>query len=304
MSENSWRKLVDQESIDRYHYVATKGREIFGESAIVNPLLPLTSADLVLVSQFHREVSPKNPQAPFKLTNVMERGQDPSSFGNWELPGGPLEHMELAAQAALIIVSELKDHLMPVDSVSDQWAREAIEVIKELNPYHVAVAAGLHDEGRQITQMFYTNDRYGGMLLRKIGVRPDIIAVIPDEEVMQVPLGKDMDEYMQAMNPESVLVRIADEFGKRKGGTDTLLQPEDINPEAQRVWGDRYVKRPFSRRPTDRWWRGHIELHNDNAVRYVQGLDQYVRGISTLTLKDLTTKINTQLAPTLPQLQK
>lgn len=298
--------LVDKEASQRYKHIIDAGKRIFAGSAIVDPSKPITADEIDLIAQFHKEVSPENPQASWRLTREdrsIERGQiaDSSFFSNWEVPGGPLEHIELATQAALIIVEELKTNLKSADSVLDLWVKEAISAIQGLNPYHTAVVAGLHDEGREVTHLL-SNEVIGRRLLQRIGIREDITSILPDEKVMQVPLNESMDEYMQHMNPETIIVRIADDFGKRKGETNRLQQPQDINHRAEEAWAQNYLKRPFSGRPFDRLAREHLELHVENAPRYLEALDNWLDGISTLSLSDITRRLNQQLAPTLKPL--
>lgn len=305
-SDSKPRVLVDKEASERYERVIGVGRRVFAGSALLDSSKPITAKEVDLIAQFHKEVSPENPQASWRLTREdrsIEKGQivDRSSFGNWEAPGGPLEHIELATQAALIIVEELKTHLKSADSVSDQLAKEAINAVQGLNPYHTAVVAGLHDEGREVTHLL-SNEVIGRRLLQRIGIREDITSILPDEKVMQVSLDESMDEYMQHMNPETIIARIADDFGKRKGGTNRLQQPQDIDYKAEEAWAKNYLNRPFSGRPSDKWARERLPLHVENALRYLVALNNWVRGVSTLTLTDITRKVNEQLAPTLKPL--
>lgn len=300
--------ILDKEANDRYEYVIGVGKKIFTDSALLDSSKSITRSDLDLVSQFHKIVSPVNPDNPWNVTKnekAIDSSQitDPSTFNNWEEPGGPLEHINLASEAASIVLEELKSHLRPLDEKDEVWVKEAVASIESLDTNHVSAAAALHDEGREVTHLFYTNELIGRRLLQRIGIREDITAVLPDEEVMQVPLDQSMDEYMQNLSAEAIIVRIADEFGKRKGNTDQLFQPSDFDQEEQEKWAETYLKKPYSGRPSDRWGRQHLALHNANAHRYFLAMDKWVQTVSSLDLNDLTNKINSVLSPTLKPLK-
>lgn len=300
--------LVDKEAGQRYEDVIKIGKRIFAGSAVVDPSKTITRRDVDLVAQFHGEVSPANPDVKWRLTREkrqIELGQiaDPSSFGNWEAPGGPLEHIALATKAAEIVVRELQNNLKSEDKVNEPWAKEAVRQIREINPFHTAVAAGLHDEGREVTHLL-SNEVIGRRLLQQTGIREDITSILPDDKVMLVPPEENMDEYIEHMNSETIIVRIADDFGKRKGGTNRLQQPQDIDRKDEEAWAQNYLNRPFSGRPSDKWAREHLPLHVANASRYLAALDNWVRGVSTLTLEDVTRKVNEQLAPNLQTLEE
>lgn len=298
------RVLIDEEAGERYKYVVENGKNIFTGSSLLDPSQPITDTDLDLIATFHKTVSPQNPNHPWRLTKEersIEQGQiaDPSTFGNWESVGGPLEHIQLAGKAGFEISKILKDHLKPEEEITEEWAKKAFEHIVRLDPHRIAAAASLHDEGREVTHLFYTNDLIGRRMLERIGIRNDIVGIMPDEVVMQVPQDESMIEYMQKMEPEAVMVRIADEFGKRKAGTNRLTMPNDFDAETQKKWGENYINRPYSGRPSDKWIREHLALHNANAPRYFEAMDEWVQGVSTLTLNELTEQLNTILSPTL-----
>lgn len=286
--------ITDKEARNRYEYVVQKGKEIFENSALVDPAKEITQNDLDLIVLFHREVSPTNSNHPWRMRReegrAIEREQivDSSFFSNWEAPGGPLEHIQLASKAAQILVEEIRKHLKKPEDIS-------------INPLHAAAAAALHDEGREVTHLFYTNDLIGRRLLQRIGIREDILAVLPSEEIMQIPLNKSMDEAIQTLSAETVIVRIADEFGKRVSGTNRLYQPEDYTAWDKEAWAKSYIARPPSGRSSDQWMREHMELHVANVPRYFQALDNWVRTRTTLTLTDLTRIVNRELSQTLPK---
>jgi hypothetical protein len=327
--------LTDRDAAIRYDEVAGEGQRIFADSAFVDSTRDISDLDLLLVKKFHRAVSPVDPEDPWRLTRQdrsIARGEiaDPSIFANWEMAGGPLEHMQLAPNAAKIIIRELKANLRESDFSSDFRVNSAIQTIEALDSNHTAAAVALHDEGREITHLFYTNDLIGRRLFQRIGIREDLTSILPDEDVMQVTndeinrleasmkvggLSEEaiasiqeelaikrrqvMESYFWEMNPEAVLVQIADEFGKRKGQTTELWQVEDFNPSTQRTWGENYTKRPRSGRPSDDHWREIITRHNENAPAYFAAMDAWVRSVSTLTLSDLCDKVNGSLSPTL-----
>jgi len=312
MSENGPRfdrdagvkvKFTDVPGHERYKHVVGVGKQLFAGSALLDATRPVTKQDVQLIHDFHKTVSPKNEDNPWRLTREnrsLAAGEiaDPSSFGNWEDPAGALEHMNLASQAATIVVNELKANSKSENM--SEWARKARAKIDNLDPNHASAAAALHDEGREVTHLLFTNDRIGNQLLKKIGVREDIHKVLPDEQVMQVPLDERMDKYIQKMDAEAVIIRIADEFGKRNGATNRTLHPEDFDSSKMQGWAETFKNRPFSGRPSDQWARDNIDLHVANVDRYFQALDMWVQGVSGLTLSDLAQKIDDQLSPTLP----
>src|SRR3990172_8662736 len=85
--------LMDREAWERYQYVIEVGKRIFQNSALVDQTKKIAQEDVDRIAEFHRVVSPANPDSPWRLTSQeeksIEKGDlvDPSFFGNWEAPG-------------------------------------------------------------------------------------------------------------------------------------------------------------------------------------------------------------------------
>jgi hypothetical protein len=309
MSEQSIKPklLIDKEAGERFTFVVRKGREMFNNSPLLDSGRPISYADLEPITSFHKEVSPQNPQHPFRL-DKKERGiaegeiADSSFYSNWESPGGPLESINLARDSAPIILDFLISNLKLEDDSSADWVRKAMGELKSTKPEIVAAASALHDEGREITHIFYTNDLIGTRLLRKIGIREDIVSILPDEKVMLTPQTESMDEAIQNLPIAAVIVFLADDFGKRVPGTNRLFQPEDFSQEEVENWAENYLSRPFSGRPSDRFGRENMNLHVANVPRYLSAMDNWIRALTGKTLKDLALALNQELASSLPGL--
>ncbi len=300
INESEGKYFFDPEAQVRFNEVVGLGCEIFDQSGLIDEHLEISENDLSRIIQFHKAVSPANPEHPWRLAKEDRPiAKDPSFFGNWEAPGGPLEHIEFASDAARIITESLQSHLKHDDQLDNPLLRGIAHDIKGISPLHAAVAASLHDEGREVTHLFYANEQIGRTLLKRIGIRDDILKVLPDEKVMLTPRDKDMNEAIQDLPPEAVIVRIADEFGKRFPGSNRLYQPEDYTAWDREKWAAGYINRPTANRPSDTFMRKNMQLHVDNVPRYFEALDEWVRSISTLTLEDITQSINVSLAPTL-----
>lgn len=293
--------FTDEPAQERFRFVVGKGEEILANSALVDPSKRIGNDDVERIAQFHREVAPTNPSNPWRLQKEdrpIER--DPSFFSNWESPGGPLEHITLAGKAAEIITRALQDHARTFDEGTKE--RETVEKLKQVDPLHAAAAAALHDEGREVTHIFYTTDLIGRAELRKIGIRKDILDVLPNEEILWLLPEEDMDVAVSALSPEEIIVRIADDYGKRKAGTNRLMQRVDFTEENQERWAASYVNRPDSGRPSDRLMRSKMPLHTQNAQRYLDALNNWVSRFSTLTIEDITKILHQELSPTLPKI--
>lgn len=299
------RTLVDHEAYNRYLFVAEKGIQLLGNTNLIEGGGKISSKDLRAIEKFHREVSPVNPSNQWRLKkrvfsgNEFSRGEikDPSYFGNWESPGGPLEHIELATAATGIILTELKANLKD-ETQEDKGIAEAINELKKLNPYLIAATAALHDEGREITHTFFRNELVGEALLRRIGIREQILDIMPGEDVMQMAPEDSLVDKIFELSPSAVIVRIADELGKRKSGTNRLISIEDYGNK----WAKNYEEKPPSGWGSDAWMRQSMQLHIDNTPRYFRALDIWVKAVSNLTLENLSEKLNGSLSPGLKQI--
>lgn len=316
--------LVDKEAGERYKQVVEAGRKLFRGSALCDSAREVTQEDFRLAIEFHKELSPTNPKQPFRIkprTTPWSSGEiiDWSTFADWETPGRTLEHVNIASHAAAIIVRELQQNLREPNDSLDEWARKASQEIEKVSPYHAAAAAALHDAGRLVTHLGYTNERIGRALLTRMGIRRDIVSLLPDESIMQLLPDKDMGKAIQSLPTEAVIIRMADDFGRRYFGTQRLVQPSDITSQWMQAWGDKYMKEQPTGRPSESFWRKEIEvsnpdgskqritrmqLHINNAQRYIEALDKWVQSASTLTLSDLTRTLNEEIAPLLPPLNE
>lgn len=285
---------------ERYQFIVEEGRRIFQGSGIVDNSITVTETDIDKVRQLHKIISPKNWD--YKTTIGPKEIEDPSTFGNWEDPGGPLEHIHLAMESAPILLEEILKNIKSVDGVDDSRVKSAIEGLKKANPNLLAVAAGLHDEGRELTHIFFRTDLVGGSLLNKIGVIDEIKKIFPEEKLILTPLDQSMDEAVLDMSPEAVLIRIADDFGKREKGAERLIQPNDITEDSEKEWADGYEKKPFSGAASDAWMRKRFKLHSLNGVRYVAALSNWLIATTGKPLEHYTQLLNDKLAPTLPPL--
>ena len=290
--------LTDEPAQLRFSFIVSQGREIFKSSALLDPSLTLTRADLSLIDDFHNKVSPVNPSYPWRLESrkasiLNGEIEDVSTFANWESLGGPLEHIRLATDSAPIVIAELNKNLRPDNTLDSDVLRARDEIVK-IDPIHSAVVAALHDEGREVTHMLYFNELVGYALLKKIGIRHDLLVVMPGSDVLIIPPGQDIYEVLKSLPAEGVVLRIADEFGKRFPKSNRLYQPDDYLQ-----WAKTYTSRPLSGRHSERWYRDRIELHINNLPRYFQSVDRWISSVSTLTLDQLIQSLNYNLAPTL-----
>jgi len=108
---------IDPEMYSRYTKVQMFGNQFFEKTNLVgnDPTRRITTEDLTAITQFHEKVSPlagsvwwrKDGESNRELNAPdlyiprkddhlqFQRIKDPSTFGNWENPGGPLEHINL-----------------------------------------------------------------------------------------------------------------------------------------------------------------------------------------------------------------
>ena len=300
--------FYDPEAQKRFDYVVVVGQKVFSNSALLeaNADKQISSQDLILIEAYHKEVSPTNPTQPCRVQKEdRPQAKDASFYANWDLPGGPLESIELASNAAGFIVQLIQENIKNEDQHADNWSKETIQKLQSLDPNHAAAAGALHDEGREITHQFGVNEYIGNALLKKIGIREDIRAVLPNEEVMLAkPEGNEtiqdaMDRMIRSLDPEAVIVRIADEFGKRAPGTNRLYQPEDYDAWDRNTWAERYLNNPLGGRPTDDLSRSNMQLHVDNVPYYFAALDNWLTTLTKINLKELAMKLEDTFGPTL-----
>ncbi len=313
--------LVDKEIGERFEMILDALSDHYTTTDLVeaNQEKHISLDDITAIHFAHHRISPITSNWRLERANKSnDRGEiaDASTYSNWEAPGGPLESIDYASDVAYRLVSLLHEHLKPEEEVDDAWKKSWQEV-QQIDPLHAAAAGLLHDEGRFLTHTYYTNEMLANPLYRRLGIRKDIVSVLPSEQVMQVLLDESMDDVIRDLNPEAVIVRIADEFGKRFPGTNRLYQPQDYDTWDRQRWADGYMNRSSSGRPTDDYMRKEavdrngngigmtrMQLHVDNVPRYFTALDNWVRNVSTLTLEDITREIDKELSPTLPLLRE
>jgi hypothetical protein len=168
-----------------------------------------------------------------------------------------------------------------------------------LNPYFVSAAAALHDDGRLVTHL-PSNGPIGKRMLQRIGIRPGIIEIIPDEEIyFQVPGDVSIDDQIMSLDPALIIVALSDNFGKRFPGTNRLYHPEDLTTEKMAAWGESYASRPHSGRPSQRRFVDGLPLHIQNEDRVFAGFDRWVRAVSSSDLGQVVAHLEEQLVPTL-----
>lgn len=308
--------VPESDIAQRFKFVVETGLKIFGGSALTDSSQPIAQTDLDLIPLFFRReqgVAPTRPDAPWRLsalTNTDPRFNGPrpdgkpwrpvdgSYFGNWEAPAGPLEHIILAQKAGEFFTNQIKQHLRP--DLADSEAQE----MRSLSAKHAAAAAGLHDAGRTITHAFWSTDMIGGAALNEIGIREDLRRVMPREEVMQTPLDQSMDEVIENIGPEAVIVRLADEFGKRQPGTShTYLvsgYEEWVTSGGADKWAETYTSRPGTGLKYETKFRENVQLHKDNVGRYFAALDKWIQNRTTLNLGELTTMFREHIDQTSP----
>jgi len=306
------KKMDDPELRARYADIVGIGQRIFGNSALTNSSLEVESQDLVKIGEFLGECSPE--RTGWRLKNQFPKESDVegrlsskkyadwSSFGNWSEAGGPLESFELASESSAIILDLI---LKNPKEDGDSRVSKTLEVLQHSNSNLLRSAGLLHDVGRLLTHLFLTNEKIGNLMLRKIGIRDDIVSILPDEKVMLTPHDQSMDSVIQEMNPNAVIIRIADELGKRFPGSQRLYRPEDFDESNREQWARNYIGRPPTGRASDRKMRSKMPLHVSNVQRYMEGLDKWVRDISTIDgLNEISNTLNTQLSPVLAPLPK
>lgn len=118
---------------------------------------------------------------------------------------------------------------------------------------------------------------------------------------MQTTPGK-MYDVMKSIDPEAVIIRIADEFSKRSGGANRILQLEDFDPVVQEAWGKRYTDRPSTGLASDNWFRRHIGRHNSNAPEYFESLNQWCIDMTGKPLWYFASRLSASLAEFMPPL--
>ncbi len=290
----------------RYEMVAETARSMLDGSGIIDPAKPITEQDPPLLVQVRTVISPNRYKTPWaEMDGTPSKGGivDPSTFGNWELPGGPKEHIDLTMQAADPVTETIRFHLLDTHEVSDEWAKRAIEQLQAVDKNHLAVVMGFHDFGREaLTHIFGTTELVGGSLLNKIGVVEHIKDKLPSERLMLTSPNEDMFEVFKGMHAEAVVARYIDEFAKRKPGMNRLMQPDDFDPAAQEAWAARYLSKPSSGVPSDSWMRRRFPLHNQNAPRYFDAMDRWFVALTGQGIRYHAQELNQRLAPTLVSL--
>lgn len=289
---------------ERYKQIVADLRSTFEGSGLVRSLRQITEHDLGLISLAFNTISPLVPESKQVIAEDKARPHklnDPSTFDNWEDVGGPQEHMDLVMKGAGVLTRLIQSHLKPQTQAVNQWEEKSIHKLSEINPYHAAAAGGVHDIGRFITHTFFSNDLIGGSILNKVGIRKDISRVHPDERVMQATPGT-MYEVMKSIEPEAVIIRIADEFSKRVAGANRILQLEDFDPVAQEAWGRRYTNRDSTGLASDNWFRRHISRHNSNAPEYFESLNQWCLDMTGKPLWYFASRLSASLSDFVPSL--
>jgi len=297
--------LVDVEAGERFRYVESVGVEMFKGSGLVDPQKEITREDIELIDQFHETVSPVNPDKPWRLDPAdrdTARGEiaDRSFFRNWNSAGGPREHIHLAIRAAEIIARELKANVKHSGEEKPEYASQAIEELNGLNPLLVSAAAALHDDGRLITHL-QGNDKIRDTLLKKIGVRKDIMECsFDDGMVLTTPEDASMDTVVQNLTIKQIILKIADEFGRRSAADNThTMSLAEYNTGSQEEWAARYLSRPESGRRTEQIPRDNMALFVRNTNRFFLVLKRYIEEVSTINIEYLVEKLEAELSPLL-----
>lgn len=291
---------------ERYKQIIETFRSLFEGTSLLNSNQQISQSDLGRISLAFNQVSPLNVESQAAIQSEKTKKHpliDPSIFNNWEDIGGPQEHMDLVMKGAGIITELVQANLKSPDSAKNKREEEAIREVNGIEPYHAAAAGALHDVGRELTHIFYSNDLFGSSILRKVGVREDIIKVHPSEDVMQAPLGTMLD-VIRSLPAEAVIIRIADEFSKRAGSANRILQLEDFDPISQEEWGRRYTGRPSSGLASDNWFRRHIARHNANASEYFEALNKWCLDMTDRPLWYYASRLSVKLSEFMPRLSK
>lgn len=330
------RTRMDTKANERFAHIVDVGRELFaGSNLLTDPNLPegerdyrkITGIDLELLNQFHKITSPANPDDPWRMekrtdpriedNNDKRRIFDPSFFANWNDPDGPKEHIDLTVQAAPIVLDHIVGNLKDTAEVKQKWAVEAITELKSLDVNLLKAATSLHDTGRLITHDFYRTGSIGDSMLKEIGIRQDLLDMMPSESVMLTkPKEVDdegnlethdqaMDRVMTSLPAPAVLTRVLDEFGKRAPGTNRLYQPKDYGRWDRYKWADGYVNRTDSNFPSfQAFAQRFIHIHVNNVPLYFQSMAVWVEEVSNVTLEDVTQNLDKQLSSTLETIKK
>jgi len=303
------KKQLDLESQARFDQVVVTGKAIFKNSSLTDSSKEVTKPDLGIIHWFHDVVAPTNPDINYRLTNFarpysQDTINDVSTYANWEQVGGPLEHINIAMKAADFLTRKIQSNLKEPNATRDDWSQTTVESIIKVKPEFVAAVAGLHDEGREVTHSFLTNEIVGNEMLRQIGIREDIIAAMPDEAVMLTPLGQDINQVIRSLPPEAVIMWIADNFGKRFPGQNRLYQKADYDNWDAQGWANNYLKRPRANSETDDFTRANMQTHVDNVPRFFDALDNWIQSVTTTNLESLTTELNMKIGPLLEPVVK
>lgn len=284
----------DFSAYQRLLALAEVGREFFANSPIIQTHRhsQISDLDLKSVRDFLSAASPSkvnwrlNGAPAPKMCNQGDI--DPSKFATFDSPGGSLEHFHVAEFVAGQILKSIRDHAPRSEAA-------------KCNYYILKTAALLHDAGRLITHQFFLSDQVGFQLLQMIGVRDDILELIPQESLM---LGEPntMKERLFALKPGQVLLRLADEFGKRAVGTNRFLHPSECTKEHWAKWAAKYLSRPEGWVRVEREMRVHMARHLENEEPYYAALkdwfDVQLHGALSLTsfIEELDSGIFTPLA--------
>ncbi len=250
------------------------------------------------------------PQREDTLPEGVLPLSDSSKYDNWELPGGPLESFLLTGEAAEFFTREIMSHLRP-------------EAHLNVDPFHAKAAALLHDVGRVLTHTYYSNEVLGSAALKKMGIREDIRNILPEETIMlTTPVSQEaMDRAIRSLDPAAVIVRMADEFGKRYPGSRRLYTPEDYDTWDRNAWAANYLSRPPSGSASEAFMRSEaptivkgqeiggrviktqMDLHVANVPLYFAALDSWVNSVSAKPLSYILSDFGRKYEP-LPALAK
>lgn len=304
--EDAWG--IDSDFAHRLAVLINTGISFFSMSRLIQSALPLSDEDLERISEWHQVTNPRTNEwrtgSPLARLDAIEGEHiaDPSSYGNWDAPGGPAEHISLATAAVPIIIDLLQSNLR--HGSTSPPMNEIILKLSNADARLAIAAAALHDEGRKATHIFHTTSEFGDFLLQEIGIRDDVLSLMPTENVMLVPENDDLLHVLLSLDPLAVIVRIADEFGKRVPGQDRLYGPEDYSSWDRQQWLNGYLERRFSGYPSDAYFRDRAQLHVDNVPRYFEALDRWVQSVSTLRLADITDILQQRIGATLPTVSR
>ena len=275
---------ADPQAHKRMENIANLGRARFASTrlALGNEGLPVSSSEVASVKQFLYQMRPSESQWRMEGA-VTQRGViiDPSTFDSWDRPGGTAEHISLSAVAARKFLAILQ-------------ANSNIADLDNLDPNLIEVAALFHDIGRFVTHQFFLSGEVGNWLLNEMNLRQDLRELIPQESIM---LGDPqlMEERIFSLSPAQVLLRMADEFGKRFRGTNRFLHPDDCTRAHWEKWAQEYLRRPVGWSVYERGMREKMPIHIANEEPYYAALAKWVKRISqyTLSLSNLVERLDT-----------